>query len=255
MKFNRNPGLRTSMILHLIVFVVLFLVTLVEAFWPKEQPHVFEIVSEPLPNEKPQRNSASLEPLPDFVQPEVKPLEIPEPIATPTVPSKKPAKPPVEPAKPKEELITYDDFVKENPTKQPKTRKVQPSKPTIKVPIINTEKFSSNLESSLTTTDSNVTSQLTTAERTALQRYGDQLNRRLNSAWIKPENISGINLAATVVFDVNRSGRISNIRLRPGSGNADFDESVKAAFLRVGSGGATPTGQDHTFTMSFKIVN
>ncbi|MGK0176443.1 MAG: outer membrane biosynthesis protein TonB [Lentimonas sp.] len=259
MKFKRNPAFWTSTILHLVVLVALLLVTLVEAFLPKEQPHVFEMVSEPLANENTQQSRASLEPVPDFSLPEVQPLEIPQPVVSNRAPVEKPVErpveQPVEPAKSNEPLMSYEDFIKKNPIKQPKTQRPQPSRPNIKVPTINTEKFGINLQSSLTTADESVSSTLTAVERTALQRYGDQLNSRLNRAWIKPEKFSGINLVTTIVFDVSSSGRISNIRLRPGSGNPSFDESVKAAFLRVGSGGVTPTGQGHTFTMSFKIMN
>ena len=255
MRFDRNPALWTSAILHLVVFVALSLAALIEAFLPKEQPHVFEMINETPPKENLSQKSAQAESVQDFSIPEVQPLEIPKPIVSNAVPARKPIEQPVEPAKPKEQLISYADFIKDNPIKQPKTRKLQPSKPTIKVPTINAEKFGINLQSSLTTADANVSSTLTATERTALQRYGDQLNSRLNRAWIKPDNLSGISLMTTVVFDVSSSGIISNIRLRPGSGNTSFDESVKAAFLRVSSGGATPTGKGHTFTMSFKILN
>ena len=255
MKPNQNQALWASTILHLVVLIALFLSTLVELFLPKEQPHVFEMVSEPSPDEKMPQNNASAEPLPDFSLPEVQPLEIPEPdIPKVVAPVNKTVEKPVAPAKPVEQLISYEDFIKKNPVEQPKTRTLQPSRPNIKIPTINTEKFGVNLQSSLTTAES-TSSTLTSAERTALQRYGDQLNSRLNRAWIKPDNLSGINLTATIVFDVSSSGRISNIRFRPGSGNASFDESVKAAFVQVGSAGATPTGQGHTFTMSFKMIN
>ena len=255
MKPNRNPALWTSAILHLVIFVVLGLATLIEILLPKEQMHVFEMVSEPSPSEDPGQNRAPVESLPDFSLPEVQPLEIPEPVVPNPAPTRKPVEQPVELPEPKETLISYEDFIKENPIRQPKTRKLQPSKPTIKVPTINTEKFGINLQSSLTTTDTGSSSTLTAVEQTALQRYGNELNQRLNRAWIKPENLTGINLVTTVVFEVSSSGRISNIQLRPGSGNTSFDESVKAAFLKVGSGGPTPTGQGHTFTMSFKVMN
>lgn len=257
MKFNQNPALWTSTILHLVVFAVLLLVTLAEALFLKEPPHVFEMVSESVSNEDSPQNSAYTEPLPDLSLPEVPPLEIPEiePIVPQEPPDRKPAEQPVETTKPKEPLISYEDFIKKNPIKQPKTRTLQPSRPTIKVPTINTEKFGINLQSSLTTADVSASSRLTAIEQTALQRYGNELNRRLNRAWLKPENLSGINLVAAVVFDVSSSGRISNIRIRPGSGNVAFDQSVKAAFVSVGSGGKTPTGKGHTFTMAFKIVN
>ena len=88
-----------------------------------------------------------------------------------------------------------------------------------------------------------------------MQRYGDQLNSQLNSAWIKPANLAGVGLVVTVVFDVSSSGRISNVRLQPASGNSAFDASVKAAFTRVGFGRVTPTGKAHSFTMSFKMVD
>ena len=255
MKLNRNSALWTAAVLHLIVFAALLLATLIEALLPKEQPHIFEMVSKPLSNETSPQIRTPAEPLPDFSLPEVQPLEIPELVIPNTAPTPTPATQPVEPPQPEEKLISYEDFIKDNPIRQPKTRKLQPSRPTIKVPTINTKKFGINLQSSLTTADASPSNALTAAESAALQRYGDQLNNRLNRAWIKPENLSGINLVATLVFDVSSSGVISNIRFSPGSGNTAFDKSVKAAFLRVGSIGVTPTGQGHTFTMSFKIVN
>jgi len=56
------------------------------------------------------------------------------------------------------------------------------------------------------------------------------------------------------VFDVSASGRISNVRLRPASGNSAFDASVLAAFRQVTGIGPTPSGQSHVFTMSFRMV-
>lgn len=271
---NTNSALWTSAVLHLALLVAFFLITLVKSFLPKEPVHIFEMVNEPVPdNSVPgdEPNEPVSEPVPNFELPDVKPLKIPDPVipepeivekpVEPTVeqtakpPVKSPVKPLVEPAAEpkKEQLISYEDFIKENP-KLPKPRKPQPnSDPNIKVPTINTEKFSTNLASKLTTVNDSAASAMSAAERTALQRYGDQLHNRLNSAWIKPENFSGLNLAATVVFDISSSGRISNIRFQPGSGNASFDKSVKAAFLNVVSGGPTPTGQGHTFTMSFRM--
>lgn len=257
MKFNRTPALWTSTILHVIVFAVLLLSMLIEALWPEERPHVFEMVSQPLPSESKPQNNLSTEPLPDFQLPEVEPLKIPPPEApqAATSPSA-PIEQPVDPPKVEEKLISIEDFRKIVPAKKnTKPRTTRPSRPNITVPTINTEQFSANLQSSLTTTSENAPSNLTVAERTELQRYGAELNRRLNSAWIKPANLSGINLVTTVVFDVSSSGAISNIRFRLGSGNTSFDESVKAAFIRVGSGDITPTRQSHTFTMSFKMVN
>ena len=256
MKPRQNHALWTSTILHLVVFAGLFLATLIEALLPKEQPHVFEMVSAPLPNDRMTQNNPTEEPLPNFRLPEVQPLEIPEPPPVHNIrPDSKPLKPPVAQEKPVEPLMSYEDFLKKNEIRQPKTTRTSPSKPTVKVPTLNTEQFGVKLQSSLTTTDTTTSQALTALEQTALQRYGSRLNSRLNQSWIKPNTLSGIDLVVTVIFDVSRYGHISNIRFSPSSGNAAFDESVRAAFAKVGSAGETPTRQGHTFTMSFKMVH
>ena len=257
MKITKNQALWTSVILHVSVLVCLFLTTIVEAFLPKDKPHVFEMISEPSPQDSAQSSAAPMETPPDFDVPDVKPMDIPDPV----LPKPEPVKPrpeptPVKPTPPPEpQLISAKDFFKDNPQKKPKPRQSPQAKPTFKAPTIDTRKYSDNLQNNLPTTVHAPSGSLTAAERTALQRYGDQLNARLNRAWIKPANLAGVGLTVTVVFDVSSSGRISNIRLRPASGNASFDASVKAAFTRVGSGGVTPTGQGHSFTMSFKMVD
>ena len=130
-----------------------------------------------------------------------------------------------------------------------------PAKTNFKAPTINTDKINQSLRS-LTNIEVSASQSrtLSSAQRSALQRYGDQLNRRLNRAWQKPASLVGVRLVVTVVFEVSSSGRIFNVRLQPASGNVAFDRSVKAAFASVGSAGVTPTGQGHRFTMSFKMV-
>ena len=263
MGIKKNQSLWTSVILHVALIVALFLSTIIEAFLPKEKPHVFEMVSQPSPQNAAQSSAAALETPPDLEMPEVKPMDIPEPVMpepTPAPPKPAPVKPrpestPVATPKPEPKIMSLDDFRKKNPEKTPKPRKPQPTKPAFVAPTINTSQIQQNLQNNLPTTVHAPSGGLTAAERTALQRYGDQLNSRLNRAWIKPSNLAGVGLVVTVVFDVSSSGRISNIRLRPASGNSSFDASVKAAFKRVGSGGVTPTGQGHSFTMSFKMVD
>ncbi len=251
MRNGKNQSLWTSVILHVAVLLALFLI--VEAFLPKEKPHVFEMISEPSPQDSPE-SGAPMETPPNFDLPDVKPMaDIPDPVLPEPEPVKPrpeptPVKPTPAPEPPK--LMSLDDFRKDNPLKKPKPRPQQQSRqapPKIDIPKGDWETVSPTVHAP--------SGRLTQAERTALQRYGDQLNSRLNRAWIKPANLAGVGLTVTVVFDVSRSGRISNIRLRPASGNASFDASVKSAFTRVGSGGVTPTGQAHSFTMSFKMVD
>ena len=259
MGIKNNQSLWSSVILHCALIVALFLSTIIEAFLPKEKPHVFEMVSQPSPSNAPQSPSAPIDTPPDLELPDMKPIDIADPVLSEAAPA--PPKPVVKPrpqptpvkATP-EPLISAADFFKENPKKDPKPRPPQPVND-YQAPTINTSKIQQNLQSNLPTTVHAPSGSLTAAERTALQRYGDQLNSRLNRAWIKPANLAGMRLMVTVVFDVSSSGRISNIRLRPASGNPSFDTSVKAAFTRVISGGVTPTGQAHSFTMSFKMVD
>jgi protein TonB len=252
MGIKNNQSLWSSVILHGALIVALFLSTIVEAFLPKEKPHVFEMVSQPSPSNAPQSRSAPTEPLPSLDLPDVKPMDIDDPVMPKPVVKPRPQPTPVKATlKP---LMSAADFFKQNPKKNPKPLKSQPVD-AYQAPTINTSKIQQNLQSNLPTTVHAPSGSLTASQRTALQRYGDQLNSRLNRAWIKPTNLAGVGLVVTVVFDVSSSGRISNIRLRPASGNPSFDTSVKAAFTRVSSGGVTPTGQGHSFTMSFKMVD
>ena len=244
MNFRKNQAFWTSVILHVVVLVGLFLATIVEVFRPKEKPHVFEMVSPP--SEQSAQQSASLpEPPPSADLPDFEPIDVPDPVLPKPAPTPKPTPPP---SKPK--LIPYDQFRKQNPIKQPKPRKIAPSKP-VEIKI-NTPKWEV-LPGNPSANDQART--MSAAEQSALQRYGAQLNARLNRAWIKPANLSGVRLTVQVQFDVSSSGRITNVRLRPSSGNATFDQSVLTAFKKVGSGGVTPTGQSHSFTMAFKMVD
>jgi protein TonB len=260
MGIKNNQSLWSSVILHGALIVALFLSTIIEAFLPKEKPHVFEMVSQPSPSNAAPSPAAPTEPPPSLDLLDVKPMDIADPVILNAAPA--PPKPVVKPrpqptpvkATPKP-LISAADFFKQNPKKNPEPRKSQPTRPAYQAPTINTSKIQQNLQSNLPTTVHAPSGSLTALQRTALQRYGDQLNRRLNRAWIKPANLAGVGLVVTVVFDVSSSGRISNVRLRPASGNPSFDASVKAAFKLVGSGDVTPTRQGHSFTMSFKMVD
>ena len=253
MSIKNNQSLWSSVILHGALIIALFLSTIIEAFLPKEKPHVFEMVSQSSPSNAAPSPAAPTNTPPNLELPDVPPMDIADPVMPEPEPETAPE--PLKPTPKPEPLMSLKDFREKNPEKLSKPRKPQPAKPVFVAPTINTSKIQQNLQSNLPTTVHAPSGSLTAAERTALQRYGDQLNSRLNRAWIKPANLAGVGLVVTVVFDVSSSGRISNIRLRPASGNPSFDTSVKAAFTRVISGGVTPTGQAHSFTMSFKMVD
>jgi TonB family protein len=247
MNFRKNQALWTSVILHLVVLIGVFLATIVETFRPKEKLHVFEMVD--MPSEQSSQVAAA-DPLPPLDLPELPELPpVPEAVIPQPQPKPKP-KPAVVTPKPKPKIVNYEDFLKSNPIKDPTPRQTQTSKP-INVPKISTPRIKVPSMVVPNPSDRNLSS----AEQDALARYGSQLNARLNRSWIKPANLAGVRLVVEVAFDVSASGRISNVRLRPSSGNSTFDRSVLAAFAKVSGIGATPTGQAHTFRMTFKMVD
>lgn len=250
MNFKKNQPFWTSVILHLIVLVSLFLGTIVQAFKPKEQLHVFEMVSPPSDNNS-EPTSQPVDPLPRPEDiPEVEPLEIPDI----QIPKPQPAplrQPDPKPAPPKPEIVRYEDFIKENP-KTPKTQ-TQAPKPRIERDIqIDVPKVS-NIPTP--TINNPNPAPLTQSELNQLATYNARLRSRLDAAWSKPASLGASQLYTTVIFEVSPSGQISNVRLSPSSGNAAFDQSVQAAFARVGNAGSTPTGQGHTFTMTFRMAD
>ena len=151
--------------------------------------------------------------------------------------------------KPEPARLTAEEFFKNNPRQQRRLQLVQLRRE-FTVPKIDPPKL---LIPTRPTPNSTSPDRLTLQQMSALGSYSAQLQSRINAAWSKPSGLAGVRLAATVVFDLSASGRVTNVRLNPGSGNASFDQSVLAAFQRVFSAGPTPTGQGHSFTMTFRM--
>jgi len=250
MKLPKDQPFWTSVILHLVVLLGLFLATIVQAFKPKEKPHVFEMV-EPATEQAQTDSSPAPMPEPPTEVPQVDlspvpQVEIPEPAPAPKPTPKEVVKPKPTPPKPK--MVSYDDFLKDNPVKDPTPRPVQP-RPRVTVPKIDVPQ----LVIPRSPSNSNSSPQLSQQQLSALATYSSRLRARIDAAWTKPAQLAGIRLVAEVIFDVSPTGRISNVRLKSSSGNAAFDQSVLAAFRRVSSAGPTPTGQTHTFTLPFRM--
>ena len=231
MKIPKDQPFWTSVILHLVVLLALFLVTIVQAFKPKEKPHVFEMVDPP--NEVSESKQAAPQP------PVKKALDKLPPVPTPRPKEKPPSKPPI---------IDYQDFTKEHPKDKPKPRPVAP-RPDISVHQIDVPKLIIPRSSSST----RPSPQLSPQQMSALADYSSRLRSRIDAAWVEPAKLAGLRLFAEVVFDVSSSGRITNVRLRRGSGNKAFDQSILAAFRSASSAGPTPTGQPHQFSLPFRM--
>ncbi len=253
MKLPKDQPFWTSVILHLVVLIALFLATIIETFRPKEKPHVFEMVEMPseqqaaatpqpsAPETEPEMDLPELEPVPEIA-------EVPPPPEPPAPAPPRPTPPEPTPS-PRPQIVDYEDFRRDNPIRQPtQTRQTQTRQPVtvprIEVPQLVVPPRSSSASSA---------NQLTQQQRSELTRYSSQLRARIDAAWTKPTTLSGTGIAATVVFDVSATGRITNVRLNPSSGNSAFDQSVLEAFRRVPTGGPTPTGEAHSFTMTFRM--
>ena len=231
MKIPKDQPFWTSVILHLAVLLALFLVTIVQAFKPKEKPHVFEMV------DPPDEVSESKQAAPQTPVQQA-------PVKLPPVPTPRPKeKPP-----PEVQIIDYRDFTREHPKDKPKPRPVAP-RPDISVHQIDVPKLIIPRSSSPT----RPSPQLSPQQMSALADYSSRLRSRIDAAWVKPAKLAGVRLFAEVVFDVSSSGRITNVRLRRDSGNKAFDQSILAAFRSASLAGPTPTGQPHQFSLPFRM--
>ncbi len=229
MKIPKDQPFWTSVILHLMVLLALFLVTIVQAFKSKEKPHVFEMV-EP-PNELSQSQQVA-------PQPPVKKA----PVKLPPMPTPRPKD-----QQPKPQIINYRDFTKEHPKDKPKPRPFETPRD-IEVHQIDVPKLVIPRSPSATS----LSPQLSRQQISTLADYSSRLRSRIDAAWVKPAQLVGLRLAAKVVFDVLPSGQMTNVQLRPDSGNKAFDQSILAAFRNAYSAGPTPTGQLHQFTFKFE---
>jgi len=190
-------------------------------------------------------------PLPDIPMPDLPPVPeltaVPEPVMTPPTPTPRPA--PLRPTPPQPPVVNYEDFLRSNPLREPRQRQPVTRQP-VTVPKIDAPRLVVPTNPSPAV---NSPRPLTQQQLSALGTYSAKLRSRIDAAWAKPGSLAGALVAATVVFDVSATGRITNARLDPRSGNSAFDQSVLAAFRKVISAGPTPTGQGHSFTMTFRM--
>jgi TonB family protein len=248
MDFRKNQAFWTAVILHLVVVFGLLLGVIIEAFKPKEQLHVFQMIDPPSdspineytpPVETAQPDLPELE-LPDI--PDIAPLPEPPPPPEVVKPTPKPTSTPT--------LVNADEFFEKNPRREVRPRPIPQVKPVPRVQI-QTQKF--------TVPDifipSPSTRDMSPQEQDAMRRYVGQISAMLNRAWVKPGSLVGRDLRVTAIFYVDSSGRISNIRFQPGSGNAAFDTSVRAAFSKIRSAGPTPSGKGQEIRISFTMLD
>ena len=92
-------------------------------------------------------------------------------------------------------------------------------------------------------------------DASALQKYGQDVFRKISTQWNKPSANSGKNLSVKVQFVVLSNGRIQSVKIVEPSGNANFDHSILNVFKAIAQFKPTPNGQNETFVMNFKLAD
>lgn len=259
-----------SLALHGVLAALVFFLT----FWvtrsPEVPPVIFELVAGPPtdPNATVAGASAAdlkvdlpkIPPLsPEALRPQPEPVPVPpkaepqpEPKVTPpappkqatkTPPKQEPKQPPKQAETPKQ--LTYDQFVKQHGTPQPKQTAKAPSP--IKTPRINTTDITRDL-----VRGGGGGTALTRPEQDLLATYLARLRQALLQAHERPPGLSD-ELEVQVTFNIGANGDMTNVRVTRSSGDADFDRSAVEAFRRVGSIGPTPNRKADVWTLRFRV--
>ncbi len=255
-----------------VVLALLMAMTLREKAEPP--PQIFELVAGPGDNYAatdatqgvetpvPQMSMPRIRSAPDWTPPPPTPVQevAPTPVAPvaptpvqPVAPKPKPVAkvtPPTPTRQAEQPRATFDQFQKEHGVRStPAPRATPAPKP---APRIDANAATRGL---LDATSSSAGSGGTAARADAgpaLDRYFAMLRERLRANHEKPGGLSDL-LSAEVSFTVAANGKLTGVRIKRSSGNADFDRSVLDAFVRVGSIGPRPDGKPGTHELTFRM--
>lgn len=266
----RSPSaVAASLALHLVVVAVLVAVSLLfqRVRDAEKPPVVFELVAgtptAPFEREAPALGTPRLE-VPKVeaprtaptVEPEEAEVAPPEPRPAPKTPAPPQVKEPPRPAPTKQaaKKISYDEFKKKHGA--PQSSKVAAAPRAAKVPRIDAEGIAGGVRggSKANTRGGGGGKALTREEADEMAVYEAALRNRLKAAHeeLKPAGL-GDTLSAEVSFFVAANGEIGNIRLTRSSGNAEFDQSVIAAFRRITWLGPRPDNRSDTWRLTFRM--
>jgi len=188
------------------------------------------------------------------------------PVPPPTRPKPKPLTPAVTPvapvaSKPNAKPTTIDEHRKLHPTAVQPTTSTGASRPvtTANPPKINMGEVlgAGAMPTSATTTTkpgAGAGAGSTPAGGGGEEAQADYLARlfaKLRAAHQKPEGLDD-GLQTRVEFVVRADGSVSGVRILKTSGNAEFDESVLAAFRQVSGLGAPPAGMAGVNAVTFR---
>lgn len=271
-----RPASRKAFVMASVIHVAFALLVLLFTFWkPAErevEPVSFEVFAPPSsspaeqsPAPEPEITPVSFNftpppppppppkptPPPPEPPPPPKPKPEPPPPPKPAPPAPKPEPPP--PPKP-EPRVSFEDFRKKDPQRQPQQRQAAPPPKPVNVPRIDTTAITRNLENMLPREQAAQVSQQSSGDQAALNSYFERIRSAVRGAWAKPQGLNDA-LRVTVRFDVTADGRLTNVSIASSSGNSIFDQSVLEAFRRVGSVGPSPDRQPYSLRLTFRMTD
>ena len=140
--------------------------------------------------------------------------------------------------------MDYEQFLKENAKTKPQTSVSKPQtqvKPLPKFQVQPAQQAETKPRQPL--------------KLSAIQKYGQDVFRQISAQWNKPSANSGNNLSVKVQFVVLSNGRIQSVKIVEPSGSANFDQSILNVFKSIAKFKPTPTGENETFVMNFKLAD
>lgn len=244
-----KKGLLVSLAGHGAILAVLLLGAVVAWLLRPEPPEfVFELAAE-----APARALVPVEEPRDLPEPE--PAEPPPAITAPRVPQAQEleALPPeverVPVESPRSRTLSYEEFLRQNPhlAKAPQTVERAPARrplPRLDIPVADLQESLEHFRRE------QPAASVSAADREAFERFFRDIWQRLDRAWERP-GLAREDLSARVAFTVEADGRLTDVRFVASSGEVLFDQSIRAAFTRVGRVPSPPDGQSRRFTLTF----
>ena len=227
MELSSRTAFYISAILHGVFFVLLIVWTLISSLIAKEDNYVFTMVTPPASALQSEKSPVTSEETAAETQaPEVEAEPLPS--------------------------LSYEEFIKQHGA--PKAQKsVTPVKRKVTVKDLDTENLREELEKALASDHWQEVSRMTSVQQNEFQRYIGSLKAQINQAWNKPSQLSGRQFVATLRFTVSSKGVISDVQITDSSKNELFDNSVLAAFERVGRAAPTPDGNTYSLILTFRM--
>jgi len=273
---NSQSGYYVSIALHCFLALCMFLSLFVNDFFlPKEMAN--DIVFDMIEPDGFEANTAPPAPAAEPVSDSEQNIEVPnpapaEPIQLPEPPTPEPTPPtPVPTPKPKPEpkpepkpdpkpRMSFKDFQKTNPTKQPSTRPAStaPTRNVVAPKITVDSKALANIGKGSGTGTGTLTGvgsgTGTGTGQNVLKAYVGYINTLARAKWRLPTSCQGMILSAELEFHVSATGKISGAKIVRSSGDADFDKSVVSVFSSLVLE-PPPDNSPHLVSLTFHSKN